>query len=212
MNTLYSRRIKRPLDAVISGVALIALAPLFTVAGAAIRIDTPGPALFAQSRVGKNGVVFEVLKFRSMLSPSESVRPDGSEMSNSERVTRVGRILRRVSLDELPQLVNVLRGDMSLVGPRPALPYQVSRYSTIQRERLSVRPGITGLAQVSGRNKLTWDEKIALDLEYCREVRMLDDLRILLRTARAVVSRDGQDFVAHDAISSHGDVSYLKHI
>lgn len=212
MTTLYARRLKRPLDIALSGAALLAGAPLLAGIAAAIKVDSTGPVFFTQPRVGLDGEVFDVLKFRSMRSPEESVHPDGTEMTNSERVTRVGRVLRRTSLDEVPQLINVLRGDMSVVGPRPALPYQVERYTAEQRGRLAVRPGITGLAQVSGRNSLTWDRKITLDLQYVRDLSFLNDLRIIARTAQAVLSPEGQEFTQHDALSSHGDVSYLQHI
>src|SRR5688572_29585692 len=118
--SLYARRLKRPLDLAASGLAVAALAPLFIAIGATIKLSSRGPVLFSQKRAGKDGVPFEVLKFRSMLDPDQSTKPDGTEMSNTERVTAVGRILRRTSLDELPQLLNVIRGDMSVIGPRPA--------------------------------------------------------------------------------------------
>ncbi|WP_206445699.1 sugar transferase [Agrococcus sp. KRD186] len=212
MRNMYARRAKRPLDMIVSGIAVLVFSPLLAAIGVAIKVESRGSVLFSQSRVGKEGEVFRVLKFRSMLDPQQSIKADGTEMTNSERVTNVGRILRRVSLDELPQLCNVWRGEMSLVGPRPALPYQVERYTDQQRVRLTVRPGLTGLAQVSGRNSLTWDEKIALDVEYCRNLTLKTDLRILLRTAHAILSSDGQVFTQHDALSEHGDVGYLKHI
>lgn len=212
MRTLYARRLKRPLDLVLSGGGLLALSPLLAGAACAIKLESRGPVFFSQRRVGLGGKEFDVLKFRSMRSPEESFHPDGSEMSNSERMTRVGRLLRRTSLDEIPQLFNVLRGEMSLIGPRPTLPYQVERYTEHQRGRLAVRPGLTGLAQVSGRNQLTWQQKIEYDLEYAENVSLLGDLRILLRTAGAVLDAEGQTFTAHDALSDHGQTSYLKHI
>lgn len=212
MSTFYARRLKRPLDLALSGGGLLALSPVLGGIACAIKLESKGPVFFTQRRVGLEGEEFEVMKFRSMLSPAESFHPDGTEMGNSERVTRVGRILRRTSLDEIPQLINVLKGEMSLIGPRPTLPYQVERYTPRQRARLSVRPGLTGLAQVSGRNQLTWEQKIEYDLEYAGSVSLLNDLRILLRTVGAVLDSEGQSFTAHDSLSDHGTASYLQHI
>jgi lipopolysaccharide/colanic/teichoic acid biosynthesis glycosyltransferase len=124
-------------------------------------------------------------------------------MENYSRVTKIGKLLRKTSIDELPQLFNILVGHMSLVGPRPALPYQVERYSEYQRRRLLVRPGITGLAQVSGRNSLSWEEKIELDIRYVNKVGLLKDILIIIKTFPVVFKADKQDFVQHDAISAH---------
>lgn len=152
--------------------------PLGIICGLAVKLDSPGPMFFRQSRVGVNGKPFSLWKFRSMVHAEDpnSTFPDPS------RVTRAGRFLRRTSLDELPQLINVLRGEMSLVGPRPTLAYQVKRYTPRQTERLSVRPGLTGLAQIRGRNTLTWEQRIEHDLEYRTNQSLIGDVRILLAT------------------------------
>jgi len=161
--------------------------PTGIVCAAAIRIDSPGGILFRQRRIGRAGTPFDVLKFRSMIDD-----PQGNPIIPDEkRFTRVGRVLRRWSLDELPQLLNVLRGEMSLVGPRPTLEYQVERYDDRQRQRLSVRPGLTGLAQVKGRNTISWAERIEFDLEYIRRQSALIDLELLALTPVAVIGGRG---------------------
>jgi len=157
----------------------------------AVRLGSPGEVLFRQRRIGKDGVPFTIWKFRTMFQEAPR-SPLGSYCyADDPRITAVGRFLRRTSLDELPQLWNVLRGDMSFVGPRPDLPHHVERYSAAQRARLRVRPGITGWAQVNGRNTLSWEERIVLDLEYLDGWALSRDLRVLLRTAGVVLSRRG---------------------
>jgi lipopolysaccharide/colanic/teichoic acid biosynthesis glycosyltransferase len=151
----------------------------------AVRLTSTGPVFFRQERIGRDGRPFRVWKFRTMVAGDNPVFPDAS------RITRVGAVLRRLSLDELPQLINVAVGDMSVVGPRPTLPYQVERYDDRQRRRLAVRPGLTGLAQVNGRNALTWAERIEWDVRYVETQGPLVDLRIIARTARAVLSGEG---------------------
>lgn len=179
---------KRLFDIALSGAAMIALLPLFAAVSAAIRLSSRGPILFRQMRVGKDGDLFELLKFRTMhLTAEDPVET----WARDPRVFRIGRWLREFHVDELPQLWNVLRGDMSVVGPRPALPAQVARYTEEQRERLNVRPGLTGLAQVSGNNLLEWDARIEVDREYVRSQNMLLDLRILWRTPFVVLRRYG---------------------
>lgn len=155
------------------------------VCAAAIRLTSPGPVFFRQERIGLHGVPFTVWKFRTMVDGDNPIFPDAS------RITPVGRILRRLSLDELPQLINVALGDMSVVGPRPTLAYQVERYDDHQRRRLDVRPGLTGLAQVSGRNALSWSDRIDLDVEYVDGQSLLLDLRLIARTATTIVSGEG---------------------
>jgi lipopolysaccharide/colanic/teichoic acid biosynthesis glycosyltransferase len=153
--------------------------------------------MFRQKRVGKNGVEFEVLKFRTMFDRDNSVFPDASS------ITPVGKILRRFSLDELPQLICVARGQMSIVGPRPTLQYQVDRYDDFQRRRLEVKPGLTGLAQISGRNSLTWSKRIELDVEYVDRQSLFLDLKILARTFWTLISGDGvEGHPTEDAISA----------
>jgi exopolysaccharide biosynthesis polyprenyl glycosylphosphotransferase len=196
------RRIaKALLDRALALFATLVLAPLMLLIGVAIRLDSKGPALFRQVRVGKDGKEFVVVKFRTMGIDAEALRnelegtDDGNgvlfKLRRDPRVTRVGRLLRRTSLDELPQLLNVLRGDMSLVGPRPPLPVEVDRYGVDVRRRLAVKPGITGLWQVSGRSDLSWDESVRLDLTYVENWTFWLDLVILAKTVRAVAKGTG---------------------
>jgi lipopolysaccharide/colanic/teichoic acid biosynthesis glycosyltransferase len=175
------------LDLAVLAVLALPAALIGVVCALVVRVDSRGPALFRQLRVGRGGAPFVVLKFRTMIHVADDnpVHPD------AERITRAGRILRRLSLDELPQLVNVLRGEMSIVGPRPTLPYQVERYDERQRQRLSVRPGLTGLAQLRGRNAITWARRIEYDLEYVEARSFALDVRIILMTLPALLSGRG---------------------
>ncbi|MBA3298234.1 MAG: sugar transferase [Acidobacteria bacterium] len=188
------RAVKRVFDVCVSAAALVALAPLLAGIAIAVRLGAPGPALYRSLRLGVGGRTFEMLKFRTMQVNAPDVRnPDGSTYSGTDdpRITRFGYWLRRTSLDELPQLWNVVRGDMSLVGPRPELPDQVRYYSADDRRRLDVRPGITGLAQVSGRNDLSWTERRALDVHYVASINFREDLRILRLTIPRVMQARG---------------------
>jgi exopolysaccharide biosynthesis polyprenyl glycosylphosphotransferase len=183
----------------LAGIAL--LAPLMLVVAVLIRGDSAGPVLFRQQRVGREGRPFTILKFRTMYLDAESRLPELAQgnqhdgvlfkLPDDPRVTRVGRHLRRLSLDELPQLVNVVRGHMSLVGPRPPLPREVARYPDDMRRRLAVKPGLTGLWQVSGRADLSWEESMRLDLRYVENWSLSLDLVILLRTVSAVLRTSG---------------------
>jgi lipopolysaccharide/colanic/teichoic acid biosynthesis glycosyltransferase len=184
-------RSKRALDILITVPALIVLSPLMIAIAVWVRRDSPGGALFRQARVGYAGRPFALLKFRSMVVGAERLGAGLAVTANDERITRSGALLRRLSLDELPQLWNIIRGDMSLVGPRPTVAWQVEHYSPRQRGRLAARPGLTGLAQVSGRNSLPWSERIELDLEYIDNWSLRGDLMILLRTAWVVLRRAG---------------------
>jgi lipopolysaccharide/colanic/teichoic acid biosynthesis glycosyltransferase len=185
---------KRLFDVCAAGIALLLLTPLLLAIAVLLRIAAPGPVLFRSRRLGQHGRTFDMLKFRTMTPGSPDVRnPDGSTYSAAAdpRVTRVGRWLRRTSLDELPQLWNVLRGEMSLVGPRPDLPDQVRYYAPADHRRLDVRPGITGLAQISGRNSLSWEERRRLDRQYVASRTFLVDLGILARTVPGVLRSTG---------------------
>ena len=170
---------KRTLDVVVAAVGLVLLAPVFAVVAAAVRVRLGSPVLFVQERPGRGGVPFRLLKFRTM---TDRRGPDGALLPDAERLTRLGRTLRRASLDELPELVNVLRGDMSLVGPRPLLTSYLDRYTPEQARRHEVLPGITGWAQVNGRNDTTWEERFAHDRYYVEHRSFALDLRILGRT------------------------------
>lgn len=183
---------KRTFDITASLFALIALSPVFLITALAIKFDSTGPVFFAQNRLGVKGRYFKMYKFRSMIVNAEQllkqleskneVSGHMFKMRNDPRITRIGRTIRKTSIDELPQLINVLKGDMSLVGPRPPLPGEVNQYDKWQDLRLSVRPGITGLWQVSGRSDIGFEEMIHLDLKYIRERCFLYDLKIIIKT------------------------------
>lgn len=196
--------IKRAFD-IVAGciiVLLLTVIPVLIVVPILIKATSKGPAVFTQDRVGKDGKVFKIYKFRTMLLPEESLDKDGNQLEPKQRITKVGRILRKTSIDELMQIFNVIGGTMSFVGPRPTLPYQVERYSEEQKRRHNMRPGITGLAQVSGRNNLSWSEKIEYDVEYIDKFSLWFDIKILFKTVAVVFKKEGIDFVKHDAITS----------
>jgi lipopolysaccharide/colanic/teichoic acid biosynthesis glycosyltransferase len=182
---------RRAFDVVVAATVLLAAAPLMLVAVLAIRLESRGSPIYRQRRVGKDGKAFDVLKLRTMVTGAEHQGAGLAVSEGDTRITRVGRVLRRTSLDELPNLVNVLRGEMAIVGPRPTVPVQVDRYTERQRGRLAVKPGITGWAQVNGRTELPWDERIELDLWYIEHRSWRLDLEILRRTARMVLGGHG---------------------
>ena len=182
---------RRLVDIVISALALLLTAPLLLAAMVAIRLESPGSAIYRQRRVGKGARAFDLFKLRTMVDGAEHLGAGLAVNAGDTRITRVGAFLRRTSLDELPNLFNVLRGDMSLIGPRPTLPVQVAQYTARQRGRLSVKPGITGWAQVNGRASLPWSERIELDLYYVEHRSLALDLRILSRTPAMVLSGGG---------------------
>jgi len=182
---------KRALDLLVAGVALVLGAPFLAAAAIAIRLESPGHPIYRQRRVGRDGEPFDLYKLRTMVVGAEGLGAGLVVDEGDERITRVGAFLRRASLDELPNLLNVVRGEMSVVGPRPTVQVQVDRYTERQRGRLSVRPGITGWAQVQGRASLPWHERIELDLWYVEHASLALDLRILARTLRMVVTGHG---------------------
>ncbi len=182
---------KRAIDLVIAGVGSVLTAPVIAVLALAIRLESPGRALYTQTRAGRNGHPFTIYKLRTMVSGAEFTGAGLAINQGDDRITRVGAFLRRYSLDELPNLWNVVRGEMSVVGPRPTLPAQVEQYTDRQRGRLAVKPGITGWAQINGRASLPWPERIELDLWYVEHQSLALDLRILARTARLVVGGHG---------------------
>lgn len=193
--------VKRGLDIVLSLIALLMLAPLFIVTAILIKLDSPGSVFYRQQRLGKDGRPFDMLKFRSMYERDVDIPPElllknestGPlfKLKHDPRVTRMGRFIRKTSIDELPQLINVLRGEMSLVGPRPPLPRELAGYETAQLMRLRVTPGITGPWQVGGRSKLGFDDMVRLDLQYIEERTLLLDLKLLVLTVPAVLFGDG---------------------
>jgi lipopolysaccharide/colanic/teichoic acid biosynthesis glycosyltransferase len=186
-----SGRVRRGVDIVFAGLALALSAPPLLLAIVAIRLESRGGAIYRQRRVGLGGEAFEMYKLRTMVHGAEHVGAGLRIDAGDERITRVGSWLRRTSLDELPNLLNVLRGDMSLIGPRPTIPEQVAQYTPRQRGRLAVKPGITGWAQVNGRASLPWSERIELDLYYVQHRSLALDLRILARTPALVLRGSG---------------------
>jgi len=178
--------LNRVLDIAVAGTGLVLTSPLLAASALAVKLEDGGPVLYRQIRVGMDGEDFELLKLRTMVVGAEKIGAGWAVNEGDPRITRVGRVLRRLSLDELPQLWNVVRGDMSIVGPRPTLRYQVEQYDERQRHRLDVRPGITGWAQIQGRARLSWAERIELDLWYVEHRSPRIDLRILLGTPRAL--------------------------
>lgn len=176
---------QRALDLVVLAVAAVPVVAVGALCALAIRVTSPGPVFFRQERIGLHGRPFRIWKFRTMVAGDNPIFPDES------RITSAGKVLRRLSFDELPQLINVALGEMSIVGPRPTLAYQVERYDAHQRRRLDVRPGLTGLAQVSGRNSLSWSDRIDLDVEYVERQSLWIDLQLIARTARTILTGDG---------------------
>jgi lipopolysaccharide/colanic/teichoic acid biosynthesis glycosyltransferase len=183
--------IRRTIDVVGGTFALIVTAPVMALAMLAIRLESRGHPIYRQRRVGKDGAAFDLLKLRTMVAGAEHIGAGLAINENDPRVTRVGALLRRTSLDELPNLLNVVRGELSFVGPRPTIPVQVAQYTERQRGRLAIRPGITGWAQVNGRATLPWSERIELDLYYIEHRSLALDLRILARTVAMVFGGSG---------------------
>ena len=185
--TLWARGGKRVFDVVAAGILLVVLSPVLLLAALGVRLTSRGPLFFMQDRAGRGGTVFQVLKFRTMRGERT---PDPKELVplHHPEITPVGWFLRRFKIDELPQLVNVLRGEMSLIGPRPTLPDQAKAYDDFRRQRLLARPGVTGLAQVNGNTSVSWDERILFDIAYVRRCSLAMDLGILLRTVWVVLA------------------------
>jgi len=183
--------LNRALDTLIAALALVAASPVLAGLVVAIRLESKGSPIYRQRRVGKDGEPFEMLKLRTMVSGAEHIGPGLAVNEGDARITRVGGLLRRLSLDELPNLVNVLRGEMAIVGPRPTIQAQVDQYTPEQRRRLEVKPGITGWAQVNGRASLPWNERIELDVWYVDNRSLRLDLRILARTIRMLATGHG---------------------
>lgn len=185
---MYSKFFKRPLDFVLSLMAIIVLSPVLIVVAFLVRFKLGSPVIFKQKRPGFNENIFEMYKFRTMTSETDL---NGELLPDCERMTRFGKIVRSTSLDELPELFNILKGDMSIVGPRPLLVQYLLLYNDRQRKRHNVKPGLTGLAQVSGRNSISWEEKFELDVQYVDSISLKKDLAIIFRTVRKVFAREG---------------------
>jgi lipopolysaccharide/colanic/teichoic acid biosynthesis glycosyltransferase len=197
---MYRRHLKRALDVAAAAAALLVLLPLLAIIAVAVRLHLGSPVLFRHARPGLHGRLFTMLKFRTMRDACDAA---GRPLPDGARLTRLGALLRSTSLDELPQLWNVLRGDMSLIGPRPLLVEYLERYTPAQARRHDVRPGITGLAQVNGRNAVGWDQKFAMDVAYVDGCSLLVDLRILLRTVGLVVARSGVNQPGHATVEKY---------
>ena len=185
---MYRSFFKRFFDFLLSGCALLVLWPVLVVVAVLVRCKLGSPVIFCQERPGKNEKIFKMYKFRSMTDARDE---SGVLLPDEVRLTKFGKLLRATSLDELPELWNIFKGDMSIVGPRPLLVRYLPRYNAEQRHRHDVRPGLTGLAQISGRNAISWEEKFALDVEYVRNVTFLNDVKIIIATVRTVFKREG---------------------
>ncbi|MGL5549166.1 MAG: sugar transferase [Culicoidibacterales bacterium] len=185
---------KRTMDIIVSLTALICLAPILLIVAILVRIKLGSPILFTQNRPGKAGKIFKMYKFRTMLDATDK---NGQPLPDEQRLTKFGKLLRSTSLDELPELWNVLKGDMSLVGPRPLLEEYLPLYSKEQLKRHDVRPGITGLAQVKGRNSIDWTTKFAYDIEYVENISVINDIKILWLTVVTVLKREGISSAEH---------------
>lgn len=188
MNRFYRRYGKRILDILFSGMALVVLAPVLVIVAILVRLNLGKPVLFRQARPGFHEKIFYIYKFRTM---KDIKGKDGKLLEDEKRLTKFGKALRATSLDELPELWNILKGDMSIVGPRPLLVEYLPLYNVEQRKRHNVRPGLTGLAQINGRNILSWEERFAYDVEYVKNISLYLDCRIIWKTLQKVVQREG---------------------
>lgn len=207
MDRLYFK-IKRIIDTVLSLFLIIILLPLFFIISIAIKIDSPGPVIFKQKRTGLNGEVFMLLKFRSMIANN-----DVFNFKKGDKITRVGKFLRTTSLDELPQFINILKGDMSFIGPRPWLCEYYKYFTPYQKERNLVRPGITGLAQVSGRKDLNIIERINYDVDYVRNISFLNDVKIIFKTISVIFKKDNNTYDIYTIEDEYNDLreNYKKY-
>ncbi len=187
-NGIYRRFIKRPMDFILSFMAIIVLSPVLIIVGVLVRVKLGSPVLFKQKRPGLNEKIFTMYKFRTMTDEKDK---NGELLSDSVRLTQLGRILRSTSLDELPELFNILKGDMSIVGPRPLLIQYLNLYNEHQKKRHEVRPGLSGQAQVNGRNAISWEDKFNLDVEYVDHVNFIGDWMIILKTIKKVFVKEG---------------------
>ena len=185
---VYEKYVKRPMDFACAGAAIIVLCPVILGTAALVRMNLGSPILFTQERPGLNGEIFKLYKFRTMTDERDE---NGELLPDEERLPRFGKILRSTSLDELPELLNIIKGDMSVVGPRPLLVRYLERYDDHQARRHEVRPGFTGLAQVSGRNAISWEEKFDKDVDYVDNISFIDDWKIIIRTVKTVLQREG---------------------
>lgn len=185
---MYKKYIKRILDIILSLIAIIITLPIFLIVGILILIFIGQPAIFRQKRPGKNEKIFTMYKFRTMTNKKDE---DGNLLPDELRLTKLGKFLRKTSLDEIPEFINILKGDMSLVGPRPLLVEYLPYYTEEEHHRHDVRPGLTGLAQVNGRNNLDWDKRLKKDIEYVNNITFINDVKIIIDTIKTVFKREG---------------------
>ena len=201
---MYSH-FKRASDVIISVLMLIALSTILLIVAILIKLESKGPAIFKQERIGLNGKVFNIYKFRSMCVGAEKMGSGQYSFKGDSRVTRIGKIIRTLSIDELPQLVNIIKGDMSLIGPRPVLtyhPWKFNEYSNEQKKRFTVRPGVTGLAQINGRKALDWNERIKFDIYYTENLSLLLDIDIFFKTIIKIICASNNENTKETIINS----------
>ena len=201
---MYSH-FKRASDVIISVLMLIALSPILLIVAILIKLESKGPAIFKQERIGLNGKVFNIYKFRSMCVGAEKMGSGQYSFKGDSRVTKIGKIIRTLSIDELPQLVNIIKGDMSLIGPRPVLtyhPWKFNEYSNEQKKRFTVRPGVTGLAQINGRKALDWNERIKFDIYYTENLSLLLDIDIFFKTIIKIICASNNENTKETIINS----------
>lgn len=203
----YEKYFKRFLDIVLSIIALIILSPIMLIIAILVKVKLGSPVLFKQERPGMNERVFKILKYRTMTEQKDAT---GKLLSDSERLTSFGRILRQTSLDELPELINILKGDMSIVGPRPLLVSYLPYYTDKERQRHDVRPGLSGLAQINGRNYLKWDDRLALDIKYVNKITFLGDMKIIFQTVGKIIAR--RDISVDAYASGEGCLDEERHV
>ncbi|NLC40876.1 MAG: sugar transferase [Clostridiaceae bacterium] len=196
--SFYARFLKRPLDIVFSLLGLLIAFPFILIAGIFIKIDSPGPVFFTQHRIGYKCKTFKLYKLRTM--DTGEFDADGKKIRDRNRVTKVGRVIRKLSIDEFPQFLNILKGDMSFIGPRPLVLRYLPYYTDEELKRHDTRPGITGLAQVNGRAYLQWEDRFAYDLDYVRNVSFCMDVQIILKTIKSVVKKEGTSTIRPDGL------------
>ena len=201
----YEAFFKRPLDILLAGSALILLSPIMGITALLVKVKLGSPVLFVQQRPGKNEKIFKIYKFRTM---TDKKNENDELLPDEERLTKFGQLLRSTSLDELPELFNILKGDMSIVGPRPLLVEYLERYSDEQKHRHDVRPGLTGYAQAHGRNTVNWNDRFAMDVKYAAKITFLDDVKIIVDTLKTVFKREG--ISSYTSITMENFIEYCK--
>ena len=202
---LYEKYVKRPLDCLLSSIAIIALSPLIFMIAVLVRKKLGSPVLFVQERPGRNEKIFKLYKFRTMTDAKDD---NGNLLPDTARLTPFGKALRMTSLDELPELLNIIKGDMAIIGPRPLLTEYLPYYTEAERHRHDVRPGLSGLAQVNGRNFLPWDQRLAYDIQYVEKIKFLSDMKIFFQTALKVINRT--DVAADTAAADEGYLNKIR--